>query len=112
MRLTEEKSKLMEIAKSASQGGEMDNEQVGILSGRIKELKARLEEYDATHKAVESSITQTESVWQTIDALKNHPIGYDEVVIRNILDCVRVVSGEELEITVKGGSMVKRVRMC
>ncbi|MBQ4081795.1 MAG: recombinase family protein, partial [Clostridia bacterium] len=46
----------------------------------------------------------------TLDVLKNHPIDYDDSVTRKLVDCIKVVSKNELLVIFKGG-IEKTIRM-
>ena len=46
----------------------------------------------------------------TLDVLKNHPIDYDDSVTRKLVECIKVVSKNELLVIFKGG-IEKTVRM-
>lgn len=42
-------------------------------------------------------------VLNTLDALKNHPIEYDDKAVRLLIDCIKVLSKNELLVIFKGG---------
>jgi hypothetical protein len=44
-----------------------------------------------------------------LDGLKNQPIIYDDIIVRQLIDCVRVISDSQLEIIFKGGDIVREV---
>ncbi len=46
------------------------------------------------------------TIFPVIDGLKNHPISYDDEIVRQLIDCVVVESKEQIKIIFRGGLQV------
>ena len=71
-----------------------------------KRIAAKKEQQIAAH----ANEARMNEVLGTLDVLKNHPIDYDDSVTRKLVDCIKVVSKNELLVIFKGG-IEKTVRM-
>lgn len=47
------------------------------------------------------------TIFPVIDGLKNHPITYDDEIVRQLIDCVVVESKEQIKIVFRGGLQVE-----
>lgn len=45
-------------------------------------------------------------IYDVIDILKNHPMSYDDNVVRQVIDCIKVVDKNSVKITFKNGKVV------
>lgn len=48
------------------------------------------------------------TIFPVIDGLKNHPITYDDEIVRQLIDCVVVESKEQIKIVFRGGLQLKQ----
>ena len=48
------------------------------------------------------------TIFPIIDGLKNHPITYDDEIVRQLIDCVVVESKEQIKIVFRGGLQLKQ----
>ena len=55
----------------------------------------------------ESEKSRLDEIYTVIDGLKNHPLTYDDEMIRRILECVIVESKEKIKVIFKGGLEVE-----
>ena len=46
------------------------------------------------------------TIFPVIDGLKNHPITYDDEIVRQLIDCVVVESKEQVKVIFLGGLQV------
>lgn len=67
------------------------------------QLKKQLEEIELLKKNKELTMSRLDKIYSTIDLLRNHPITYDDQIVREILDCVVVESKEKIKVVFKGG---------
>jgi len=81
----------------ASDGGQGNYEAKIIeLFGEKASLKARLEQAQADARHSESQQAQLAEIFDALSKLRHHPIGYDDVVVRQMVEYVRVMSKERL----------------
>ena len=67
------------------------------------QLKKQLEEIELLKKNKELTMSRLDEIYSTIDLLRNHPITYDDQIVREILECVVVESKERIKVFFKGG---------
>lgn len=91
-----------EVMKKAAES-ETDSREFIILSAEIAETKKRIAEKKAKKIASGANESRMNEVLNTLDALKNHPIEYDDKAVRLLIDCVKVLSKNELQVIFKGG---------
>ena len=51
----------------------------------------------------ENAKSRLDEIYTTLDGLKNHPLTYDDQIIRQILECVIVESKEQIKVVFVGG---------
>ena len=52
--------------------------------------------------------TRLDEIFQIIEGLKNHPMEFNDVIIRQIIDCVIVESKEKIKVVFVGGYAVEQ----
>lgn len=67
------------------------------------QLKKQLEEIELLKKNKQLTMSRLDEIYSTIDLLRNHPITYDDQIVREILECVVVESKERIKVVFKGG---------
>ena len=70
----------------------------------LQQQLAQIAEQKRKRKSVESRV---EEIYAIIDGLKNHPMKYDDKLVRQIIECVVVESKEEIKVIFAGGLEVK-----
>ena len=70
-------------------------------------LQQELERYENYKQKRENSKSRLEEIFEIIEALKNHPISYDDTIIREILECVAVESKEKIKVVFIDGFEVE-----
>lgn len=48
-------------------------------------------------------MSRLDEIYSVIDLLRNHPLTYDDQIVREILECVVVESKEQIKVVFKGG---------
>lgn len=93
------------IKKVMSMTAEMnaDNEEFLKLSQEIAETKKLIAQ--KRQKIIEASANESRmnEILNTVDAMKNTAIKYDDKITRKLIDCIKVMSKNELLIIFKGG---------
>lgn len=91
-----------------------ENQQELLTDPRIKELmteKRQLEKELAKYAAAEqhrqNTASRLDNIFTILDGMKNHPLTYDDAVVRQILQCVIVESKEKVKVVFIGGMEVE-----
>lgn len=87
-----------------------ENQQQLLTDPRITELMAekrqlenKLAEYSAAEQHRKNAASRLDNIFTVLDGMKNHPLTYDDQVIRQILQCVVVESKEKIRVIFVGG---------
>ena len=100
---------IAEVMNRAKQS-DANSDEFLALSQEIDETKKRIAEKKEQQMSAHANEARMNEVLGTLDALKNHPIDYDDSITRKLIDCIKVVSKNELLVIFKGG-IEKTVRM-
>ena len=113
--LIAKKNRLAEINKSieeltnmdneAAQNGEFDN-QFEQLYTEMYNLKDELDEIEKQQAKINKASDTLNEVSTIIEGLKNHPVEYNDQAVRQLINCIKVLSESEIEIQFKDGIMV------
>lgn len=72
-----------------------------------RQLEKELAEYVAAEQHRQNTASRLDNIFTILDGMKNHPLTYDDAVIRQILQCVIVESKEKIKVVFIGGMEVK-----
>lgn len=70
-------------------------------------LENRLAEYIAAEQHRKSAKSRLEQIFTILDGMKNHPLTFDNEIIRKILQCVIVESKDKIKVILIGGLEVE-----
>ena len=70
-------------------------------------LENRLAQYSAAEQHRKSTISLLDQIFAILDAMKNHPLTYDNLVVRQILQGVLVESRQKIKVIFLSGSEVE-----
>ena len=73
-----------------------------------KLLGQQLIQYENVRQQQQNTTSRLDEIFKILDGLKNHPITYDDQIVRQIIDCVVVQSKEKIKIVFKGGLEVEQ----
>ena len=73
-----------------------------LLAEKIK-LKQKLEEIETLKINKQFTETRLNEIYSVIDLLQNHPLTYDDQVVRDVLECIVVESKDKIKVVFKGG---------
>ena len=90
---------VMEIAGKDDAAGE----DFIALSKEIAEVKQVIAEKKSRQTAAGADESRMGEVLGALNALKNHPIDFDDTAERQLIDCIKVLSKTELLVIFKGG---------
>ncbi len=66
-------------------------------------LENRLAEYAAAEQHRKNAVSRLDNIFTVLDGMKNHPLTYDDQIIRQILQCVIAESKEKIKVVFVGG---------
>ena len=87
----------------AAQNGDFD-EQFEELYAEMYAVKDELAEIDKQRTRLECAGEKMEEMRAIIEGMKNRPVDYNEQVVRQLIDCIKIMSDKELYIYFKDGS--------
>ena len=90
-------------AVSADTVEEFDENKVHRLVTEKQELNKRLAEMVEVKKKKEITESRLDNIYMIMDALKNHPLAYDDELIRQMVEWVIVESAEQIKVVFIGG---------
>ena len=97
MRTKELVAKITAAASSGSYTGEM-----AALVRELNAIKQRIAEKKQKSRVSETALQRMSDVTETIDSISDAVIQYDNVIVRKLIECIRVISADEIEIVFKG----------
>lgn len=78
-----------------------DDEKATRLMNEKSELQQQLAHYDSLQQ-------QRENTKSILDGLKNHPMKYDDQLVRQLLECVVIESKEKIKVIFSGGMEIEQ----
>jgi len=109
IRIAEIDAEFKKMLNAVSEGNieTFNEEHAGELMNEKQRLVIQLEQYaNAQHKR-ESAKSRLDQIFTILDGMQNHPMEYDDRIIRQILECVVVESKETIKVVFVGGLEVK-----
>ena len=106
IRITEIEKEFSKLINSTNTENADDNNRESLMETLLTEkiqLKKQLDEIEALKKSEQLTKSRLDDIYSTIDLLRNHPIIYDDQIIREILECVVVESKDKIKVVFKGG---------
>lgn len=76
---------------------------IEALMNEKRALESKLAEYSAAEQHRKNAASRLDSIFTILDGMKNHPLTYDDQIIRQILQCVIVESKEKIRVIFVGG---------
>lgn len=99
-------SELTDANSEAAQNGDFD-EQFERLFAEMYALKDELTDMDKARAKLDSHPEVMTEVAAVIEGLKNHPVEYDDQTVRQLIECIKVMSPSLLQIYFKDGAMLE-----
>lgn len=94
---------LTETDSEAAQNGDFDT-QFEILYTEMYAIKDELDEIEKNRAIAENEADAIKEMSVVINGLKNHPVEYNELAVRQLIDCIKVMSANTLHIYFKDGT--------
>lgn len=93
-------------AISSENAGEFDEEKAQRLMARKNELQRRITEINERKRNSENAKNRVEEIGSIMEVLKNHPLKYDDRLVRQIIDSVIIESKEKIRVNFLGGMTI------
>ena len=90
-------------AISSENAGEFDEEKAQRLMARKNELQRRITEINERKRNSENAKNRVEEIGNIMEVLKNHPLKYDDRLVRQIIDSVIIESKGKIRVVLKNG---------
>lgn len=71
-----------------------------------REIQNRLDQYKKQQESVKKAKSRLDEIYDVIDILKNHPMSYDDYIVRQVIDCIKVIDVNTIQIMLKSGNVV------
>ena len=71
-------------------------------------LEQQLAQYADAQQKRENAKSRLDEIYTILDGLKNHPLTYDDQIIRQILECVILESKEKIKVVFVGGLEIEQ----
>lgn len=94
-------------AVSADNADGIDEERITELMNEKQGLTVQLEQYAAMRQKRESAKSRLDEIYTILDGLQNHPMEYDDKLVRQIIECVVVESKEKIKVVFIGGTEIE-----
>ena len=83
--------------------GAFDEDRMTELMIKKRSLSLELEQIEQSKQKIENAKSKLGEICTVLDGLKNHPMIFDEQLVRQILQCVVVESKEQIKVVFVGG---------
>lgn len=94
-------------AVSADNADGIDEERITELMNEKQRLTVQLEQYAAVRQKRESAKSRLDEIFTILDGLQNHPMEYDDKLVRQIIECIVVESKEKIRVVFIGGTEIE-----
>ncbi len=80
-----------------------DENRAKDLMNEKSDLQQKLSQIADTKQKRENTQSRLDDIYTILDGLKNHPMQYDDRIVRQTIECVVVESKEEIKVIFIGG---------
>ena len=98
--------KQMLKAVSSDNEGDFDENKMTELMLEKQTLQQKLDDAENMSQQRENTQSRLDEIFTILEGLKNHPMEYDDTLIRQTLECVVVENAERIKVVFKGGHEV------
>ena len=95
---------LARLNSDEAQSGELDYK-FSELYAELYSVKDELEEMQSDVSALDGDMLN--EMREVVTGLKNHPVEYDDKVVRQLIDCIKVMSADMIKICFKDGTVTE-----
>ena len=94
---------LTSMDSESAQSGDFD-ELFESLYTEMYAIKDELEDAEKTNAKLDTAVNRIDEMTTVMYGLKNHPVEYDEQIVRQLISSIKVVSAEQILILFKDGT--------
>ncbi|WP_255202598.1 hypothetical protein [Acutalibacter muris] len=87
---------------------DFDEQRATELMAEKSNLEQQLTQYANVQQERENSQSRLDEIFTILEGLENHPIEYDDRLVRQVLECVVVESKEKIKVIFAGGLEVEQ----
>lgn len=88
-----------------------DENRAKALMNEKSDLQQKLSQIANTKQKRENTQSRLDDIYTILDGLKNHPMEYDDRIVRQIIECVVIESKEEIKVIfIDGLETTERLR--
>ena len=87
---------------------DFDEQRATALMAEKNSLEQQLAQYDNAQQEKENAESRLDEIFTILDGLENHPMEYDDRLVRQVLECVVVEPKEKIKVIFAGGLEVKQ----
>ncbi len=99
-------NQLTDMDSEAAQNGDFDT-QFESLYTEMYAIKDELDEIEKNKSKIETTADSIEEMTAIMQGLKNHPVEYNDLVVRQLIECIKVMSKYTLHIYFKDGIKIE-----
>ncbi len=100
--------KAMMSAISAENAKQFDERRATELMNEKASLEQQLSQITDAMQKGQNAKSRLDEIYDVLDGLKNHPIKFDDSLLRQILECVIIESKERIKVVFTGGLEVEQ----
>ncbi|MGN0498392.1 MAG: recombinase family protein [Acutalibacteraceae bacterium] len=97
---------LTNMDSEAAQNGDFDA-QFESLYAEMYTIKDELAEADKTKSKLETAADSIGEMAAMMNGLKNHPVEYNDLAVRQLIECIKVMSADTIHIYFKDGTKIE-----
>lgn len=99
-------NQLTDMDSEAVQNGDFDT-QFESLYAEMYAIKDELDEFEKSKSKIETAADCTGEMTEVMKCLKNHPVEYNDLVVRQLIECIKIISKDILHIYFKDGIKIE-----
>lgn len=109
IRIAEIDAEFKKMLNAVSEGNidTFDEEHANELMNEKQRLVVQLEQYANAQQKRENAQSRLDQIFTILDGMQNHPMEYDDRIVRQLLECVVVESKETVKVVFVGGLEVR-----
>lgn len=109
IRIAEIDAEFKKMLNAVSEGNidTFDEERANELMNEKQRLVVQLEQYSNAQQKRENTQSRLDQIFTILDGMQNHPMEYDDRIVRQLLECVVVESKESIKVVFVGGLEVR-----
>lgn len=100
--------KMLDAVSADMADGSLNEERMKELMLEKRSLEAELDQYASAKQKRDSAKSRLEGIYSILEGMANHPMTFDDQLIRQMLECVVVESKESIKVVFIGGLEVSQ----